>query len=127
MIDLENFDVANPADSMKETIPEHETNVLQQCECVNNMIVAYYLKDASDRIEVFDLEGKLLNSVGLPGIGTVLTSSGKHDSTELLFKFTSFSDPGSIYRVDMNSFDVECIGTTQLSDKSLDISEFATD
>ena len=75
------------------------------------MILAAYLENASDRMMVFDFSvpAKLLNNIKLPDIGTVIGWHGKHDSDEFFFKFSSFTDPGSSYRVDMNSFDVECI------------------
>ena len=53
----------------------------------------------------------------------------KHDSAELLFKFSSFSDPGSIYRVDLGSpsFDVANVCRTRLSDPTIDVTDYVTD
>jgi prolyl oligopeptidase len=95
------------------------------------MLVVYYLQDASDKVEIFELAvaAKKLNDVTLPDIGTIVSSYGKHDSTEFMFKFTSFSDPGSIHRINMESgkFEAEQLSQTKLSDKSIDFNDFVTD
>lgn len=69
----------------------------------------------------------MLHEVELPDIGTVASIDCKHDSDELLFMFTSFTDPGSSYRVDMNNYDMKMITKTKLSESSPDISQFVTD
>jgi len=53
--------------------------------------------------------------------------SARHDSKELFFLFTSFTDPGSSYRVCMDTFEVETVAQTKLSASSPDIREFVTD
>ena len=56
MIDVEQ--PINNADinaSMHDVIPEHAKNVLNEAECINGLILAYYLENASDKMTVFDL------------------------------------------------------------------------
>lgn len=53
--------------------------------------------------------------------------SGKHDDSELLYKFSSFTDPGSAYRIDMNTFSEERLHVTKLAEGSPDVTEFVTD
>jgi prolyl oligopeptidase len=59
--------------------------------------------DASDRLRVFDFKGNFKKEIQLPGLGT---ASFMGDTTEkdLFYKFTSFTDPGSMFRVDMSDF-----------------------
>lgn len=92
-------------------------------------MIAYYLKDASDFMEVFDLSSpaKHLADIKLPDLGTIMTSHGKHDSDELFYKFGSFTDPGSAWRVDMNTMEQQKIGVTKLSDDSINTDDFTTD
>lgn len=52
--------------------------------------------------------------------------SGKHDSNELFYKFSSFADPGSIYRVNLDTFEQETILLTRLAG-GVDTTEFITD
>ena len=90
---------------------------MSDADCCNGKIVAYYLEDASDRVKVFDFStpANHLTDIKLPDIGSIAGSHGKHDSSEFFYKFTSFSDPGSSYRVELDgSFDNVCIATTKL-------------
>ena len=104
------INVENPAEeNWVEVIPEHDTNVLQSAECINGKIVTYYLECASDKMKVFEFgfggsQAKEIKDIPLPDIGTVAGSFGTHDSKEFMFKFTSFTDPGSSWRVDMETF-----------------------
>jgi prolyl oligopeptidase len=88
-----------------------------------------YLQDASDKMSVFDFSSpaKLLHEIKLPDIGTVVSISGKHDDSELIYKFMSFTDPGSSYRINMTNFETERLHVTQLAEGSPDPSEFVTD
>lgn len=52
--------------------------------------------------------------IKLPGLGCVIGTSGRHDSREFFFKFTSFVDPGSSYRVDLTNFKMELVHRTKL-------------
>ena len=119
------YDLDNKEET--EILAEHEKNVLQFALCINGQLVASYLEDASDKVKVYDFTGKHLHDVSLPDIGTIISISGKHDDTELIYKFTSFTDPGSSYRIDMTNFEQERLHVTQLAAGSPDPSEFATD
>lgn len=87
------------------------------------------MENAADKLRIFDLEtpSNQLHEVELPDLGTVGSIFCKHDSDELFFLFTSFTDPGSSYHVDMNSFAIETVSKTKLSESSPDISNFVTD
>jgi prolyl oligopeptidase PreP (S9A serine peptidase family) len=110
-------------------LAEPERNVLQYAICINGQLVTSQLEDASDKVKVFDFSSpaKLLHDVQLPDIGTVVSISGKHDDTELLYKFSSFTDAGSSYRIDMTKFETERLYVTKLAEGSPDPSEFVTD
>lgn len=64
--------------------------------------------------------------VAFPDIGSIMGWTGKFDSTELFYKFSSFADPGSIYRVDLNTFEQTTILVTKLAG-GIDTSDFITD
>ena len=52
-------------------------------------------------MKVFDLDGKLVRDVELPGIGTASGFGGKRTDTETFYSFSSFATPPSIYRYDL--------------------------
>jgi prolyl oligopeptidase PreP (S9A serine peptidase family) len=79
---------------------------------------------------VFDISSipaKKLTNIELPEIGTIVSSVGKHDRNEFFFSFSSFTDPGSSYSVDMDTFEMKKIHETKLADSNLDFSDFVTD
>jgi len=50
---------------------------------------------------MFDLTGRLLRELELPGIGSAYGFGGKRSDTETFYAFTSFAVPTTIYRYDM--------------------------
>jgi prolyl oligopeptidase len=95
-IDVSRPDRAN----WKEIIPE-QVETLQAVNLVNNQFVVIYLKDAHSQVKVFSIEGKTLNPVQIPGIGSVGGFGGKRKDTETFYSFTSFTTPGTIFRYDL--------------------------
>ena len=112
-INLDAVNLEDPDAMIQDVLPEHPTNVLSDADCCNGKIIAMYLEDASDRLKVFDFASPAnhLADIKLPDIGSVVSYHGKHDSSEFFYKFSSFCDPGSQYRVELEgTFDNVCIG-----------------
>ena len=80
----------------KVLIPESDA-VLSSANVIGNKLILNYEKDASSHVYRYDLNGKLLNEITLPTLGTA-GFSGKKDESEAFFTFTSFTFPTSIYR-----------------------------
>ncbi len=74
---------------------------LEHANVINNTFVLSYLKDAQTEVRVHDLDGKLLHTVDLPGIGTAEGFAGKRKDKETFYAFTSFISPTTIYRYDL--------------------------
>jgi prolyl oligopeptidase len=70
---------------------------------VNDEFVLSYMEDAKSAVRVFDLEGKPVREIELPGIGTAAGFSGKQKDTETFYAFTSFTSPAVIYHYDLKS------------------------
>jgi len=64
---------------------------------------ASYLKDALSLVEQVDLNGKVLRTISLPGKGTASGFSGKWKDPVLYFTFTSYTQPATIYSLDVKS------------------------
>ncbi|WP_143962529.1 prolyl oligopeptidase family serine peptidase [Litoribacter populi] len=86
-------------------IPETE-NVLRASTAGKN-IFASYLKDAITHVKQFDLEGKEIRTVDLPGIGSAGGFSAKEDDEHLYYSFTSYITPGTIYKYEIASGESE--------------------
>src|SRR5947209_1246799 len=62
-----------------------------------------YLKDAHSEVRLYDLSGKLVKNVPLPGIGSVHGLSGLRSDTETFFGYASFNTPLTIYHLDLKA------------------------
>ena len=87
-------------ENWKEIIPQAK-DTLQGAGVINDMFVASYLKDAHTQIRIFDLDGKHVRDVKLPGLGSAGGFGGKRKDTETFYGYTSFNMPYTIYRYDM--------------------------
>lgn len=89
-------------DAWKELIPESE-NALSSVSAVGGHLVAHYLKDAHSAVEVFDLEGRHVRELDLPGIGSAGGFGGDLDEPTTWYSFSGFTSPTVIYEYDVAS------------------------
>ena len=84
----------------KELVPESEA-VLSNAEVIGGKLFLTYDKDASNHAYVYGLDGKQIQEIQLPSLGSV-GFSGNKDDKECFFGFTSFTIPGATYKYDMD-------------------------
>lgn len=82
---------------------------------VGDRLVLTYLKDATTRAAVYSLDGKPLNDIALGELGTAGGFSGKPGDAETFYAFTSFTRPGTIYRLDLASGAQQVFAAPKLS------------
>ena len=70
---------------------------------VNNKFILNYLKDAYTQVRFMTSNGKLVNEVAFPGIGSAGGFGGKATDKETFYSFTGFTTPTTIYRYDMTT------------------------
>ena len=88
----------NPARAnWKEIIPQTDA-VLQGVAVLGRKLFAQYERNATSQLSLFDLDGKKLENIELPTIGSVFGSGGKWNRNEIFFGFQSFTVAPSIYR-----------------------------
>jgi prolyl oligopeptidase len=93
----------------KELIPEGPNKqVLEQVALLGNQFVAIWMKDAHELINTYDLTGKLVAEVPMPGIGALKKLpnyskdlSGERESNDVFFTFVSFNYPETTFRYDV--------------------------
>lgn len=96
------MDVRHPERSnWTEVLPEQE-NKLNDIEVINRHLVITYMKDACDHAYVYTLDGELRHEVELPSVGSVYFT-GDEKEADCFFGFSSFTQPGTIYRYDINN------------------------
>lgn len=82
-----------------EFIPEKDY-VLRSVSIAGGKIIASYMKDVQSKMEVYDLDGKYLYDIELPGIGVAGFTGDKEENTGF-FSFSSYTVPTSIYKYDI--------------------------
>jgi prolyl oligopeptidase len=85
-----------------EVIPQREDAVLRAVALARGVLVATYEKYASTSVELFALDGRPRGALQLPSIGTAGVST-EDDRVEAFLSFTSFTDPASIWRIDLSA------------------------
>lgn len=96
------FDFSKPAvENWKDVIPETE-NVLS-ASTGGGYLFADYTVDVKTQVMQFDLKGKLVREVELPGIGSAGGFGAEEKDKDLYYSFTSFTYPTSIFKFDIAS------------------------
>ncbi|MDQ7815914.1 MAG: prolyl oligopeptidase family serine peptidase [Melioribacteraceae bacterium] len=96
-------DPNNPSkENWNVVIPESK-DVIQGISVIGEKLIVTYLKDATSKISVFDMEGKYLYDVQLPTLGSAGGFGGKKEETETFYTFTSFTYPPTIYKYDVKN------------------------
>lgn len=96
---------SNPTpDHWKDVLPNQEKNVLTSVQLAHgNTLVAQYMVDASDRLNLYNLSGDLIHTIDLPTIGSVSGVSAHREDDFIYYGFTSFTYPNTIYRYDLGT------------------------
>jgi len=85
-----------------DLVAERE-ETLERAQIVGNRLILGYLKDAASKAEVLSLDGKPVKEITLNAIGTASGFGGKPGDPETFYSFSSFNQPGAIYRFDSNT------------------------
>jgi prolyl oligopeptidase len=103
------MDIRQPAPKhWREIIPQ-STNTLTGVSFVGGSFLCTYLRNARSFVTMSPLDTSKDTAFGtaarwreleLPGIGTVSGFGGEADDVETFFNFTSFAQPGGIYRLE---------------------------
>jgi prolyl oligopeptidase len=97
---LVTVDAAAPQQAnWKNLIPETK-NVLD-INTVGGHIFATYLKDATSLVEEYDMAGKKLRTIQLPGVGSAGGFGGKKLDKETYYTFTSYTYPPTIFKYNL--------------------------
>jgi prolyl oligopeptidase len=95
-------DAATPtADNWVDLIPETE-NVLS-VSTGGGYLFASYMVDAISKVQQYDMAGKLVRDITLPGVGTAGGFGGESEDTELYYSFTNYKTPGTTFKFNVET------------------------
>ncbi len=106
---LVKVDAARPTpENWVDVIPNQEKAVLTNVRLAgNDRLVVQYMQDASDHLYIYDTEGKRLNEIELPTVGSVGGISANKEDDFIFYSFTSYTYPTTIYKYDLQTGETE--------------------
>jgi prolyl oligopeptidase len=97
------IDTRTPARETWRELVAQQPDKLEGAAFVGGRFFCRYLHDAHSKVRVHAPDGRLEREVELPGLGTAAGFRGRREDPETFYSFTSFTDPGAIYRYDVAS------------------------
>ena len=95
------IDIKNPSPSnWQEIIPESK-DTIQSVDLLHGYFICTVLHDAINQVKVYEEEGELIETVELPGLGTVTGFHGKTTDTETFYAYTDTTTPPTIFLYDL--------------------------
>src|SRR5690606_8487705 len=107
-------DLSAPAPTWTTIVPETEQPI-DGASIVGDKLIVTYLKDATTRAAVYDLEGNPLDDIELGELGTAGGFGGKPGDPETFYTFTSFNRPGTIYRLNIDTGETSTFAEPELT------------
>jgi prolyl oligopeptidase len=94
------FDVRDPAPEKRQTILPERKNAIENLSMTGGRMAVQYLVDVRSEVKLFDLKGTETETIALPGVGSVVGLSGRFDTPELFYSYTSPLFPTTVFRYD---------------------------
>jgi prolyl oligopeptidase len=105
---LYRVDPSQPARSKwREIVPPRPDAVLETVTVAEERLALAYLERAASRLELTDYDGRLVEQVTLPALGSVFGVSAKWNGREIFYGFYSYTVPPSFYRIDLETGSTE--------------------
>jgi prolyl oligopeptidase len=92
--------VADPNPANWKTLIDAKPEVLT-ANSGGGYLFCSYLKDAVSKVYQYDMSGKLIREIQLPGLGTAGGFYTKKEEKELYYMYASYIDPSTIYKLDI--------------------------
>ncbi|MEZ5654709.1 MAG: prolyl oligopeptidase family serine peptidase [Sphingobium sp.] len=103
---LVRLDAARRRMSPVEVVPQ-QADTLVGASMVGRRIILAYISRAQSTAELVELDGTPVRDVPLPGLGTAAGFGGKAGDPETFFHFSGFTSPGTIYRFNTDTMEIE--------------------
>ncbi len=83
----------------RELIPQMDDQVMESVSIAENKIVCVYMKDAVNRLEIYEYTGDYVGEIELPGLGTISSFQGEPGEPLAYYGFTSFTHPEAVFTI----------------------------
>lgn len=113
-----NLAMADPV--FTDVVAEQEAT-LARAQIVGDRLILSYMQDAKSVAQMADLTGKPVKQIMLNAIGTASGFTGKPGDPETFYGFSSFNQPGAVYRFDSKTGESTVFARPELSFNPEDI------
>lgn len=96
-------DINAPDESHWSTVAKQTYDPLIEAVRVDDRFVVHRLHDAHSVLELYAFDGGARGTIALPGVGTVTGLDAQGDYRELYYSYTSYLQPPTIYRYDLDT------------------------
>jgi prolyl oligopeptidase len=90
-------------EAWREIVQPRADAVLESATVAGHRLALAYLERASSRLRITDLEGRTVQEVPLPALGSLFGVGAEWDGQELFYGFSSYTVPPSVYRIDLST------------------------
>jgi len=98
------LDLNQGAAARPRTVVAESADVIRFATVAGDRLAVHYLVDVRSELRLFHRDGRPAGGVALPGIGALgWLLSGRASAPELLYSFSSFLAPSTVYRYDLAS------------------------
>lgn len=87
----------------KEIIAEDKNALIEDAVTTGGKLFVKYLQNATNKLFVFDIDGKNKKEIALPGTGNVELFGGRQSDKMINYTYTSFNYPKSIFNYNINT------------------------
>ena len=101
------IDLNNPGESEWVTIIPENKNVLTSVNMINGKLVAHYMVDIISEWVIFDINGKMIKKVDLPGPGISYGFGGDNEQSLSWYRFESLVHPPTVFSFDFENYSSE--------------------
>ncbi len=109
------ININRPEERYWEEIIAPTGDVLRGAYLFGGKLVTDYIRGASSRVRIFDLQGNILQEIQLPDIGKVADWQGDRNEYRCFFSFTSFTRPATVFELNLNDYSISPFRTPQAS------------
>jgi prolyl oligopeptidase len=110
-------------DAWREVVPER-ADTLEEASLFGDTLVLTYLRDAHHAVRLHHLRYGAQGELALPGLGSVSGFAGRRGDPETFFQFTSFTQPASVFRLQLPDRSVQPVWSPELA---FDPADFVTE
>ncbi|ANM29720.1 hypothetical protein ABI59_09230 [Acidobacteria bacterium Mor1] len=108
-------DLNRPEREHWETVVPQQESAITAVSHIGGRLVLQTTAHARPVVEVWSLDGRREKSLDLPSIGLLSGFADRPDSDEAFYRLNSLVDPGTIYRVDLDTGDSEVYRRMELA------------